>query len=127
MQSTLKFGNQILHNPTKKVIASVLRRTPAYYEITLFLTKSRIKPYILHSVEINGIYQTYNGAVLILKYNQIYLTLASHITSIKDINRLETVFENSKHEILLQYPTYQINIKKASAFHKMLGTAWKKK
>lgn len=127
MQTTLYYDGKKIINPTKKIISSIIRHTPSVYEITLFLTKSRIKPYILHSVEINGIYQTYNGAVLILKYNQIYLTLTSHITSLKDINKLETVFENSKYEILLQYPTYQMNIKKASAFHKMLGTAWKKK
>lgn len=127
MTTALYYNGQRIINPTKKSISSILRRSPVVYEITLYLLKSRIKPFILRITESTGSYQTYNGAILILKYNQIYLTLTSQITSLKDITKLETIFENSKYEVLWQYPTYQGNIKKSAAFHKMLGKAWKKK
>lgn len=126
MQSTLKFGNQILHNPTKKVITSVLRKTPAYYEMSLYLMKSRINPQIISHLYFHGCYDTSSGAVLILHKNMPYLTIGSMISSLRAISDVENRFENGRMEVLMQYPTYPENIRTNEEITRMLGKAWKK-
>ena len=63
---------------------------------------------------------------MVLRNNRACLTLRGRIRSLKDMNRLEKVMEDSKYEAIMHYPTYPENIKKIEMFNKMLGIAWKK-
>ena len=126
MQALLKFNNITLRTPTKKTISSVLRKTQAYYELSLYLMKTRIDPHILSCLYSQGYYQTSSGGILTLHKNMVYLTLGSTIKSLRDSNLLEKRLDSSKQEVLIHYPTYPEHIKDINMFNKMLGKAWKK-
>ncbi len=79
MKSILKFNDRILHNPTKKVISSVLRKTHAHYEMSLYLMKTRIEPSIIDHLYSHEHYQTPNGGILSLHKGMVYLTLGGTI------------------------------------------------
>lgn len=61
-----------------------------------------------------------------MQNNMAYLTIKGKIGSLRDLNRLEKVMEESRYEAIMHYPTYPENIKKIEMFSKMLGKAWKK-
>ncbi len=126
MKTAVHVQGRKIHNPAYKTISRILKKTPAYYEMSLYLIKSRLSPQILHTLRIKGRYQTRNGALLILQNNTAYLTLGGRIESPRDLSRLKKIMENSKYEVLMQYPAYPENIKKIEMFNKMLGRAWKK-
>lgn len=126
MKSILKFNNRILHNPTKKTISSVLHKTPAYYEMSLYLMKTRIEPSIVSQLHAHGHYQTSHGGVLSLHKDMVYLTTGNTITSLRDLSTLERQMEASKQEVLIHYQTYPEHIRDNEMFIKMLGKAWKK-
>jgi hypothetical protein len=69
----------------------------------------------------NGKYQTQSGALLVLRNTMAYLTLGAQIGSLRDLNRLEKIIEESKDEVILQYPVYPENIKKIEMFKKCCG------
>jgi hypothetical protein len=126
MRTAIHLNDKILPNPTRKTISSILKHTPADYEMSKYLIKSRLDPRVLNALKTHGRYQTSKGAVLILRNNRAYITLQGSIKSLRDINRLEKVMEESKYEAIMHYPTYPENIKKIEMFNKMLGMAWKK-
>lgn len=126
MHTKIYFNNQIFYNPTRKVISKILHQSSAYFEMSLYLMKTRLVSSILSILIRYGHYQTNNGASLIFKKNMVYLTLGGQITSLRDLNRLENIFEKSKYEVIMHYPTYPENVKKVKSFHRMLGAAWKK-
>lgn len=126
MKTTLKFNDRILYNPTKKVVSSVLRKTSAYYEMSLYLMKTRIDPSIIDQLYSQGHYQTSNGGVLSLHKNMVYLTISGVIYSLRDLNKLEKKMELSKQEVLIHYRLYPEHIKINESFQKMLGKAWTK-
>ncbi len=126
MKTAIHLKDQTLVNPTRKTISSILKHAPADYEMSKYLIKSRLDPRILNALKIHGRYQTSKGAVLILKNNRTYITLRGRIKSLRDLNTLEKVMEESKYEAIMHYPTYPENIKKIEMFNKMLGMAWKK-
>lgn len=124
MKTSLIFNGKKLNNPTRKTISKILKTTPAYYEMSLYLIKSRLKENIQQALMTDGKYQTQSGALLVLRNNMAYLTLGAQIGSLRDLNRLEKIIEESKDEVILQYPVYPENIKKIEMFNKMLGNAW---
>lgn len=127
MKSILKFDHRTLYNPTKKIISSVLRsRKPTYYEMSLYLMKSRIDPIIINRLYSRSYYQTSSGAKLILHKNLVYLTLGGIINSLRDVTKLEKEMDSGKQEVLIHYPIYPENIRNIEMFNKMLGGAWKK-
>ncbi len=126
MKIRITFNGTVYYNPTHKVISKILRKHPAYYEMVLYLMKTRIKPRILNKLIINDYYKTKSGGILIFKKNMVYLTLIGTIKSIKSLRNLEKIFEKSKEEVIFQAPTYPENIRKVETFHKLLGIAWKK-
>jgi hypothetical protein len=126
MKTAIHIKDKILANPTRKTISSILKHSPADYEMSKYLIKSRLDPRILKALKSHGRYQTSKGAVLILRNNRTYITLRGNIKSLRDLNRLEKVMEESKYEAIMHYPTYPENIKKIEMFNKMLGMAWKK-
>ena len=126
MKTAIHIEGKTFNNPTRKTISGILRHTPAEYEMSGYLIKSRLEPRILEALRTHGRYKTRNGAVLILRNNRAYLTLRGRIGSLRELNRLEKVMEESKYEAIMHYPTYPENIKKIEMFNKMLGKAWKK-
>lgn len=126
MKTAILFNGRRLTNPTRRAIAEILKRAPAYYEMSLYLLKSRLDPRILQSIETKGHYQTHSGPLLILKNSSAYLTLEGQIKSLKDVSKLEKIMEQGKYEVIMHYPTYPENIKKIEMFSRMLGKAWKK-
>ncbi len=126
MNTILKFNNRTLYNPTKKVISSVLRKTHAHYEMSLYLMKTRIEPSIIDQLYSHGHYQTSSGGTLSLHKGMVYLTLGDTIRSLRELNKLEKTMELSKQEILIHYRMYPEHIKMNESFQKMLGAAWKK-
>ncbi|MDP3105779.1 MAG: hypothetical protein Q8M95_14365 [Candidatus Methanoperedens sp.] len=126
MKTAIHIEGKTLNNPTRKTISGILRRTSVEYEMSRYLIKSRLEPSIIEALRTHGRYQTRNGAVLTLRNNRAYLTLRGKIGSLRDMNRLEKVMEDSKYEAILHYPTYPENIKKIEMFNKMLGKVWKK-
>ncbi len=126
MKTAIHLQDKTLPNPTRKTISNILKHTPADYEMSKYLIKSRLDPRVLKALRTHGRYQTSKGAVLILRNNRAYLTLRGRIGSLRDLNRLEKIMEESKYEAIMHYPTYPENIKKIEMFNKMLGMAWKK-
>jgi hypothetical protein len=126
MKTILRFNNRILYNPTKKVISSVLHKSPAYYEMSLYLMKTRIEPSIINHLYLHGHYQTSNGGTLSLHKDMVYLTLGSTINSLRTLSMIKKQMELSKQEVLIHYPLYPEHIKMNESFQKMLGKAWKK-
>jgi len=124
MKTSLIFPGKKLNNPTRKTISRILKKAPAYYELSLHLIKSRLKEDIQQALNSDGRYQTQSGALLVLKNDMPYLTLGGQISSLKDITILEKIIEESKDEIIMQYPVYPENIKKIEMFSRMLGKAW---
>ncbi len=125
MKTSIYFQGQKFDNPPRKTISRILKTTPACYEMSLYLIKSRLKKHVQQAIRTEGMYQTRGGALLILRHNMTYLTLKGQIGSLRDLNRLEKVMEISKDEVIMQYPAYPGNIKKIEMFNKMLGKAWK--
>ncbi len=126
MKTAIHFHGNTLNNPTRKIVSGILKCPPADYEMSQYLIKSRLDPHVLESLRTHGRYKTRKGAVLILRKNMAYLTLRGKIRSLRDLNRLEKVMEESRYEAIMHYPTYPENIKKIEMFSKMLGKAWKK-
>lgn len=126
MKTKITFNNQTFYNPTRKTTSKILRKSPAYYEISLYLMKTRLKPSILNKILIHGKHKTKNGGILIMKKNMVYLIIGGIINSISDLRHLKKIFEKSKEEVIFQAPTYPENIRKVETFHKLLGLAWKK-
>lgn len=126
MKTAIHLQDKTLPNPKRKTISSIMKHSPADYEMSKYLIKSRLDPSVLKALKIHGRYQTSKGAVLILKNNRAYITLRGSIKSLRDLNILEKVMEESKYEAIMHYPTYPENIKKIEMFNKMLGMAWKK-
>ena len=126
MKSIFRVGNKTFYNPTRKIISSTLHKTRAYYEMSLYLMKTRIQPVILNQLYSRGYYQTSNGGKLTLYKNMVYLTLGGMIYSLRDLTILEKRMDSSKQEVLIHYPIYPERIKDIDMFNKMLGKAWKK-
>ncbi|SNQ59869.1 hypothetical protein [Candidatus Methanoperedens nitratireducens] len=124
MKTSLSFNGKKLNNPDRETISKILKTAPAYYEMSLYLIKSRLKENIQQALRTNGKYQTKSGAFLVLRNNVAYLTLGGQISSLRDLNKLEKTMEKSKNEIIMQYPVYPENIKKIEMFNRMLGKAW---
>ncbi|MBU4373555.1 MAG: hypothetical protein KJ714_03775 [Euryarchaeota archaeon] len=124
MKTTIQFHGKKLNNPARKTISKILKTTQACYEMSLYLIKSRLKEHIKEALRTEGRYQTRSGALLVMRNNMAYLTLCGQIGSLRDLNRLEKIMEESKDEVILQYPVYPENIKKIEMFNKMLGQAW---
>lgn len=124
MKTIIHFQGQKLKNPSRMTIARILKTAPAYYEMSLYLIKSRLKENIQQALGTKGQYQTRSGALVILRNNMAYLTLGGQISSLRDLHRLEKIMEESKEEIIMQYPVYPENIKKIEMFNRMLGIAW---
>ncbi len=126
MKSIIRFDSRTLYNPTRKIISSTLHKTRAYYELSLYLMKTRIQPTILNHLYSRGYYQTSSGGKLTLYKNMVYLTLGGMICSLKDLTILEKRMDSSKQEVLIHFPIYPERIKDIDMFNRMLGKAWKK-
>lgn len=124
MKTSIHFHGKKLNNPARKTISKILKTAPAYYDMSLYLVKSRLKEHIRQALRTEGRFQTSRGALLVIRNNMAYLTLGGQISSLRDLNRLEKVMEESKDEVILQYPVYPENIKKIEMFNKILGKAW---
>jgi hypothetical protein len=124
MKTIIQFQGKKINNPARKTISRILKTTPAYYEMSLYLIKSRLKEHIRQALMTDGKYQTKSGALLVLRNNMAYLTLGGQIGSLRDLNKLVKIMEEGKYEVILQYPVYPENIKKIEIFNRMLGKAW---
>ncbi|VVB84667.1 Uncharacterised protein [uncultured archaeon] len=124
MKAFLLFHDQKIFDPTRKTISKILKTTPAYYEMSLYLIKSRLKEHILQALRHDGKYQTKSGAKLVLQNDRAYLTVGGQINSLRELDSLEKIMETGKEEIIMQYPVYPENIRKIEMFNRMLGKAW---
>lgn len=51
MRTAIHLNDKILPNPTRKTISSILKHTPADYEMSKYLIKSRLDPRVLNALK----------------------------------------------------------------------------